>query len=94
MAWKSPGEFGFRRMAPADAPVRTEDRVRHYRDQVWPKRERFVNQILNAILLASPPAALGFSMPAEWEPHEATWLGWPHNESDWPDTVRITSPRF
>ncbi len=23
-------------------------------------------------------------MPAEWEPHEATWLGWPHNASDWP----------
>jgi agmatine deiminase len=23
-------------------------------------------------------------MPAEWEPHEATWLGWPHNLSDWP----------
>jgi len=23
-------------------------------------------------------------MPAEWEPHEATWLGWPHNPTDWP----------
>ena len=23
-------------------------------------------------------------MPAEWEPHEATWIGWPHNSSDWP----------
>ncbi|MBP2682601.1 MAG: Peptidylarginine deiminase-like enzyme [Deltaproteobacteria bacterium] len=23
-------------------------------------------------------------MPAEWEPHEATWLGWPHNAADWP----------
>src|SRR5882762_3394254 len=23
-------------------------------------------------------------MPAEWESHEATWLAWPHNESDWP----------
>jgi agmatine deiminase len=23
-------------------------------------------------------------MPAEWEPHHATWLGWPHNTSDWP----------
>ncbi|MFZ3215970.1 MAG: agmatine deiminase family protein [Candidatus Acidiferrales bacterium] len=30
------------------------------------------------------PAALGFSMPAEWEKHEATWLGWPHNPTDWP----------
>jgi agmatine deiminase len=23
-------------------------------------------------------------VPAEWEPHEATWLGWPHNKEDWP----------
>ncbi len=23
-------------------------------------------------------------MPAEWAPHEATWLGWPHESSDWP----------
>ena len=41
--------------------------------------------------MESTPAELGFSMPAEWEPHEATWLGWPHNESDWPgklDTIR------
>jgi agmatine deiminase len=37
------------------------------------------------------PVALGFSMPAEWEKHEATWLGWPHNTTDWPgkiDTIR------
>ncbi len=30
------------------------------------------------------PAALGFAMPAEWHPHEATWLGWPHCKTDWP----------
>jgi agmatine deiminase len=23
-------------------------------------------------------------MPAEWEPHAATWIGWPHNTTDWP----------
>lgn len=37
------------------------------------------------------PAALGFRMPAEWAPHEATWLAWPHNPTDWPgklDTIR------
>jgi agmatine deiminase len=28
--------------------------------------------------------AEGFRMPAEWHPHEATWLGWPHNRTDWP----------
>jgi agmatine deiminase len=30
------------------------------------------------------PRALGFRMPAEWEPHEATWIAWPHNRDDWP----------
>src|ERR1044072_9602908 len=34
--------------------------------------------------MKNSPAALGFSMPAEWEPHEATWIGFPHNRSDWP----------
>jgi agmatine deiminase len=34
--------------------------------------------------MMKPPAQLGFSMPAEWEPHEATWLGWPQNPTDWP----------
>ena len=33
------------------------------------------------------PSALGYSMPAEWERHEATWLGWPHNVHDWPDKI-------
>jgi len=30
------------------------------------------------------PRAAGYRMPAEWEPHEATWLAWPHEKSDWP----------
>jgi agmatine deiminase len=33
------------------------------------------------------PAEAGFSMPAEWEPHEATWLAWPHHPLDWPDKL-------
>ena len=33
---------------------------------------------------AATPASLGFRMPAEWEPHQATWIGWPHNRTDWP----------
>jgi agmatine deiminase len=36
---------------------------------------------------AATPAALGFSMPAEWDKHEATWLSWPHNPNDWPDKL-------
>ena len=30
------------------------------------------------------PAAQGYRMPAEWEPHESTWLAWPHFRGDWP----------
>jgi agmatine deiminase len=30
------------------------------------------------------PFERGFWMPAEWEHHEATWLGWPHEVTDWP----------
>jgi agmatine deiminase len=26
-------------------------------------------------------------MPAEWEPHRATWLAWPHNLETWPDQL-------
>jgi agmatine deiminase len=25
-----------------------------------------------------------YRMPAEWDPHAATWIGWPHNAEDWP----------
>jgi agmatine deiminase len=45
--------------------------------------------------LSSPnsvtPRSLGYSMPAEWAPHRATWLSWPHNLETWPtdlDQVR------
>jgi len=27
------------------------------------------------------PNSLGYHMPAEWEPHEGTWLIWPHNDT-------------
>jgi len=30
------------------------------------------------------PRDLGYKMPAEWERHEATWIAWPHNATDWP----------
>jgi agmatine deiminase len=33
---------------------------------------------------AATPRALGYRMPAEWEPHTATWIAWPHNANDWP----------
>jgi agmatine deiminase len=30
------------------------------------------------------PFDLGYWMPAEWENQHATWLGWPHEQTDWP----------
>jgi agmatine deiminase len=36
---------------------------------------------------AGTPAAAGYRMPAEWAPHQATWLSWPHNPDTWPGCV-------
>jgi len=33
------------------------------------------------------PLAQGFRMPAEWEPHEGTWLSWPKDPVTWPERV-------
>ena len=30
-------------------------------------------------------ADFSFRMPAEWAPHAATWIAWPHNPEDWPN---------
>jgi len=35
------------------------------------------------------PAHLGFRFPAEWEKHEATWVGWPHHTADWPGKFAV-----
>lgn len=32
---------------------------------------------------AVPPAELGFRFPAEWEPHQGTWMGWPQRPDNW-----------
>jgi agmatine deiminase len=33
------------------------------------------------------PTTLRYRMPAEWEPHDATWLAWPHYHGDWPGKI-------
>jgi agmatine deiminase len=33
-------------------------------------------------------------MPAEWAPHAATWLAWPHNRDDWPGKFELIPPVF
>src|SRR5215472_2928672 len=50
-----------------------------------PRASRSPPSALERSPVSSPtPDALGFRMPAEWEPHAATWLGWPHELTDWP----------
>ncbi len=34
--------------------------------------------------------SIHYRMPAEWEPHKATWLNWPHNPTDWPGKMFAT----
>lgn len=43
------------------------------------------------------PRALGLRWPAEWDPHAATWLSWPHNRDTWPgafDEAIVEYSRF
>jgi agmatine deiminase len=35
--------------------------------------------------IGTAPDELGYRLPAEWEPHAATWLAWPSSVADWPD---------
>ncbi len=44
---------------------------------------------------AELPASMGYRMPAEWEPHEATWLSWPRREGiSFPDAYDEVMPVF
>jgi agmatine deiminase len=43
-----------------------------------------VSGIVPAIRAGDAPRQHGFFMPAEWEPHEAVWLSWPHNTMTFP----------
>ncbi len=38
------------------------------------------------------PFELGYRMPAEWHPHRATWLAWPHNGDTWPGKLPLMGP--
>jgi agmatine deiminase len=40
------------------------------------------------------PKALGYRMPAEWEPHQATWISWPHQAETWPGKLPAAQRAF
>jgi agmatine deiminase len=35
-----------------------------------------------------------YRMPAEWAPHQATWVSWPHNENSWPGKIEQIQPVY
>lgn len=39
--------------------------------------------------LRGTPRERGYSMPAEWERHSATWLAWPHDEVSFPGLGKV-----
>jgi agmatine deiminase len=44
-------------------------------------------------MTSQTPATLGYRMPAEWEPHTATWLSWPRREGiSFPDSFDRVLP--
>lgn len=40
------------------------------------------------------PASLGYYFPAEFAPHRATWLSWPHKEASWPGKIHSIYPNY
>ena len=40
------------------------------------------------------PKQNGFYLPAEWHPHVATWLSWPHKEASWPGKIDLIYPQY
>ncbi|HEY5823837.1 MAG TPA: agmatine deiminase family protein [Cyclobacteriaceae bacterium] len=40
------------------------------------------------------PKQQGYFFPAEFAPHTATWLSWPHKEASWPGKIETIYPRY
>ena len=40
------------------------------------------------------PKNLGYYFPAEFAPHVATWLSWPHKEASWPGKIHTIYPYY
>ena len=40
------------------------------------------------------PRELGYYFPAEFAPHRATWLSWPHKEASWPGKIHTIFPSY
>ena len=71
-----------------DWPFLRDRRIDAYGDLLQPLPR------LAVASLGESPASLGFRWPAEWEPHDATWLSWPHNRETWPGCLEAAEAAF
>ena len=45
-------------------------------------------------MISPTPHQLGYSFPAEFAKHDATWLSWPHKEASWPGKIDLIYPVY
>ncbi|MGE7774596.1 agmatine deiminase family protein [Chitinophaga sp. NPDC101104] len=45
-------------------------------------------------MIQPTPRELGYYFPAEFHPHTATWLSWPHKEASWPGKIDSIFPHY
>jgi agmatine deiminase len=53
-----------------------------------------MNRLTSSDLSDITPGSLGYYFPAEFAPHEATWLSWPHKEESWPGKIHTIYPSY
>ena len=82
---RAPGDGPPQLAVPARPPDR---RLRRDHPPVHRRMKRRPESDAAAKAPDPPPAALGFRMPAEWEPHAATWIAWPHKRERLAGQVR------
>lgn len=49
---------------------------------------------MNLRISQDKPKERGYYFPAEWHPHSATWLSWPHKEASWPGKILSIYPIY
>lgn len=50
--------------------------------------------MIEGLLEELPFKSLGYYFPAEYAPHVATWLSWPHKEESWPGKIQKIFPSY
>src|SRR5262249_45021075 len=74
--------------------IANSTRARVLQDVGQRRRDCDLSQVFEISFMAAQiPATLGYRMPAEWEPHAATWLSWPRREGiSFPDSFDRVLP--